>query len=337
MRVLVTGGTGFIGSHTAEAIHRAGHDLKLLARDAAKVERVFEPKGIRVDEVVVGDVTDPAAVARALEDCDAVVHAAAVVALEASRAREVRDTNLRAVELVVGGAHERGLRSIVYVSSLGALFEPGGPPIHANAPPSRARNAYATSKAAGERFIRRLQEKGAPIRATYPPGVVGPHDPGLSEGNHMLRVFLRDLMVITSSGLSLIDVRDLATVHARLVDAPNGSGRYVIPGRMLSWAETVSLMDEITARRVRRVRVSGRVLRVLGRVGDIVKRVYPFDFPLTGEAMDFATQWPGAVASEELEGLGIEFRDARESCRDAIRWMFEAGHLDAAEAGRAAD
>jgi nucleoside-diphosphate-sugar epimerase len=336
VRVLVTGGTGFIGSHTAEATQRAGHSLRLLARDPAKVERVFGARGVPVEEVVPGDVTDPAAVARALDGCDAVVHAAAVVALEASRAREVRETNLRAVELVVGGAHERGLRSIVYVSSLGALFSPGGPPISEDAPVGRVRSAYALSKAEGERFVRELERQGAPIRASYPPAVIGPDDPGLSEGNHMIRAFLRDLMVITSSGLSLLDVRDLAHAHARMLDPEADNGRYVIPGRFLSWAETVALMDEVTGRRVRRFRVPGPLLRVLGRLGDLVKRVRPFDFPLTGEAMDFATQWPGAVASPAFARLGVELRDVGESCEDAIRWMHEAGHLEAGKAGRLA-
>lgn len=336
MRVLVTGGTGFIGSHTAAAIRREGHDLRLLARDPAKAQRVFGARGVEVEQVVAGDVTDPAAVARALDGCDAVVHAAAVVALESSRRQEVLDTNLRAVELVVGGAHERGLRSIVYVSSQGALFDPGGPPIHADAPPARASSAYAVSKALGERFVRELERAGAPLRSSYPPAVIGPDDPGLSEGNHTIRAFLRDLMVVTSSGFSLMDVRDLARVHARLVDPEAPNGRYLVPGHFLPWAGTVALMDELTGRRVRRVHVPGPLLRALGRVGDLVKRVRPFDFPLTGEAMDFATQWPGAVASPAFERLGIPLRDARETLADAIRWMHRAGHLTAAEAGRLA-
>jgi nucleoside-diphosphate-sugar epimerase len=336
LRVLITGGTGFIGSHTAAAIQRDGHSLRLLARDPAKVERVFGARGVPIEGVVQGDVTDAEVVARALDGCDAVVHAAAVVALEAGRAREVRETNLRAVELVVGGACERGLRSIVYVSSLGALFSPGGPAITAEAEPGRARSAYAVSKAEGERFVRELERKGAPIRSSYPPAVIGPDDPGLSEGNHMIRAFLRDLMVITSSGLSLLDVRDLARVHASLVDPQAEDGRYLIPGRFLTWAETVALMDAVTGRRVRRFRVPGPLLRALGRVGDLVKRVYPFDFPLTSEAMAFATRWPGAVASPAFERLGIELRDLRETCEDAIRWMHRAGHLTDREAGRRA-
>ena len=57
---------------------------------------------------------------------------------------------------------------------------------------------------------------------------------------------------------------------------------------------------------------------------------------LTGEAMDFATMWPQAVTSAEVDRLGIRFRDPRESYADAIRWMVEAGHLEPHLAGRLA-
>lgn len=334
MYVLVTGATGFVGSHAAAALVARGHRVRCLVRDRAKLARVLAPRGLPADDVVVGDVTDPAAVADALDGCDAVLHAAAVVALESSRSDEVLRTNRCGVELVVGGAHARGISSIVYVSSLSALWTPGGPPIHASSPLATARSAYARSKAESEQGVRQLQERGAPIRSVYPCAVLGPDDPGLSEGNHTLRVFLRDLMVITSSGFSVVDVRDLAQVLAALVEPEHGAGRFVIGGHYSSWAEMVAAMDALTGRRVRRVRIPGPLLRLLGRVGDLAKRVAPFDFPLTGEAMDFASQWPGAITSPEVERLGVAFRNPHETYRDAIRWMVEAGHLSAEFAGR---
>jgi len=335
MRVLVTGATGFVGSHAAAALAARGHRVRCLVRDPTRLERAAAQ--VPRDEVVVGDVTDAAAVERALEGCETVVHAAAVVALEASRADEVLQTNLRGVENVVGGAHARGARSIVYVSSLGALWTPGGPPITADSPLASARSAYARSKTDSEKLVRRFQEEGAPIHSVYPCAVVGPDDPGLSEGNHTLRVFLRDLMVITSSGFSIVDARDLAAILARLAEPGLEPGRYVVGGHYLDWHEVVALMDELTGRRVRRVRIPGALLRLLGRAGDLVKRVAPFDFPLTGEAMDFASQWPGAVTSPEVERLGVTLRDPRATYRDAIRWMVDAGHLAPHHAGRLAE
>jgi nucleoside-diphosphate-sugar epimerase len=337
MRVLVTGGTGFVGSHTATAIRAAGHDVRLLVRDPDKAKRVFASRGLDPGDLVVGDVTDAACVERALEGCDAVVHAAALVALEAVRAKEVLATNPRGVENVVGGAVRRGLRSIVYVSSGSALFTPGAGPIGAGSAIANGTSAYARSKADSERIVQRLQEAGAPIRSTYPPGIIGPDDPGLSEGNHTIRTFLRDTMVITSSGFQVVDVRDLAAVHAALLEPQAPAGRYTIGGPMLDWAALVLLMDELTGRRVRRFRISGPVMRGLGRLGDLVKRVRPFDFPLTREGMQFATRWPGIQASPTLGSLGVRFREARETYTDTIRWLYRAGHLTRRQAGRLAE
>jgi len=335
MHVLVTGGTGFVGSHSVRALESAGHTLRLLARSREKVARVFPDRGA-AGELVIGDATDPAAVAKALDGVDAVVHCAAVVAIEARRAREVQDTNLRAVELVVGGAAERGLGAIVYVSSLGALFAPGAP-LNDRSPVAAAQSPYARSKADGEAYVRGLQDAGAAVRTVYPPGIIGPDDPGLSEGNHTVRAFLRQLMADTATGFEVVDVRDLAELIAALVSPAGGPGRYVVSGGYLAWTDAIALMDELTGRRVRRVRVSGPLLRRLGRLGDLVKHVYPFDFPLSGEAMEFATQWPGVVRSPAIDALGIGFRDARETYADTIRWLFRAGHLTAREAGRLAD
>lgn len=334
MRVLVTGGTGFVGSHSVRSLRSAGHEIRLLARNREKLSRVF-PDAAPAD-VIVGDVTDPASVAKALDGADAVVHCAAVVAIEARRAREVQDTNLRAVELVVGGAAERGVGAIVYVSSLGALFAPGAP-LSERSPIAAAQSPYARSKAEGEAYVRRLQDAGAPVRTVYPPGIIGPDDPGLSEGNHTLQVFLNQLMVDTETGFEIVDVRDLAALIAALVSPAAAPGRYIVSGAYFSWADTIALMDELTGRRVLRLRIGGRLLRALGRVGDLVKHVYPFDFPLSGEAMDFATQWPGVVRSPAIDALGIRFRDGRETYADTIRWLFEAGHLTRKQAGKLAD
>lgn len=339
MKVMVTGGTGFTGSHTVKAFVEAGHTVRLLVRDRDKVRRVFDPHGIGIpeEEIVVGDIVDEACVAAAMTGCDAVFHAAALVDMRRSMAKAVLETNARGVELVIGGAVRRGLPSAVYVSSISIFFEPGCPPLHVDLPIAPASTAYGQSKADAERAIRRMQDEGAPIRISYPTGIAGPDDPGLSNVNHALYTWYVDLGLVTSSGFQVVDVRDVAALHRRLLELPEGAHRYTAAGGMLSWGETYDLAERLTGSRIRRVTVPGNVMRVFGTVGDWVKRVYDFNFPLTRDSMEFATQWPGADASRTTDELGVKFRSLEETYTDTLRWLHRAGHLTAAQVGRLAD
>jgi nucleoside-diphosphate-sugar epimerase len=325
MRVLVTGGTGFIGSHTTVAL----------------LERVFGARGLAVPDHRVGDIGDAASVRRALAGCDAVVHAAALVALDAARSREVLETNPRGVENVMNGALELGLSRMLYMSSIGALFRPNQPLVSADVPVVQGKAAYARSKSDAELIVRRLQDQGAPIRTVYPAAVLGPDDPDdptLSPANQALRTFVRYLAFSTSSGFQFIDVRDLATVQARMLELECAPGRHIAAGHFLRWHEFADAIVAVAGVRQRRLSIPGVLLRAAGRIGDALDHVWHLDlpFPLTSEAMSVATQWAEADSSKTLEALGLGFRYPLETLADTIRWMHRAGHVDARFVGRLA-
>ena len=316
------------------ALRAAGHELRLLVRNAEKATRLF---GAETPELIAGDMTDPVAVDAALRGADAVVHAAAVVAMDARHADQLARTNPLGVEHVVGGAVRRGLESIVYVSSATVLFTPGAGPIRADSPLATGSSGYARSKVEAELRVRELQRRGAPIRTLYPQAILGPDDPGLSESNRALRIFLRNGMVDTSGGFEIVDVRDVAALIAALVRPEADPGGYLPPGDFRTWPELIALLEQWTGRRVRRVPAPARLLLALGRLGDAVKRWVPFDFPLSLEAMRLASQWPGSVPSQDLARSGVTFRDAEQTYRDTVRWLVRAGHLSRRKAGRLAD
>jgi nucleoside-diphosphate-sugar epimerase len=339
MRVMMTGGTGFAGSHTVRAYLAAGHSVRLLVRDPDKVRRVFDPLDLAIPEqdVIAGDITDAASVERAMEGCDAVYHGAALVEMKRSMAERVLATNRRGVELVIGGAVKRGLPSIVYVSSSSIFFTPGCGPLELDMPIAPGSTAYGQSKAEAEHEVRRMQDAGASIRVSYPTGIVGPEDPGLSDANQALYTFFKQTGVNTSSGFQIVDVRDLAALHLRLLELPDGAHRYMAAGPMLSWPATYQTIDDVTGKRLLRFPVPGPLFRALGSLGDLIKHVYDFSFPLTRDAMEYATRWPGCRAEETTRELGVEFRDAHETYRDTVRWLYDAGHLKARHVGRLAE
>jgi nucleoside-diphosphate-sugar epimerase len=350
VRVLVTGATGFVGSHTARALIAAGHRVRALARSRAKAEAVFGAAAARLDEVVVGDMTDEDAVAQALAGCEAVVHAAARVSLRAEARTQTARANLRGAELVVGGAVRAGLAPVVYVSSTAALFRPASAlsrvfaapresaasPIGPDAPVARIGSPYARSKARPELFVRALQTQRAPIATTYPSAVIGPGDPGLSEAMRGLAMCVSEVTLITSTGQQFVDVRDLAEIHRRLIEREPRPARYVAAARFLPWAELADVLDEEAGLRVRRVEAPGELLRALGTLGDVLRRWLPIDERITGEAVRFATSWPQFDARRTERELDFAFREPRESIRDALRDLVASGQLDAKLAPRAA-
>jgi len=160
MKVLVTGGTGFVGSHSVKAIQDAGHEVRLLVRSPERIAPALDPLGVPAPEHVVGDVTDPESVRRAVEGCDAVLHAAAVFTYDARKNREMLDVNARATEAVLGTARDAGLDPIVHVSSYVALIPRAGRSTGTRPCRTRGRSTAAPRpRASGWRGASRARER----------------------------------------------------------------------------------------------------------------------------------------------------------------------------------
>jgi nucleoside-diphosphate-sugar epimerase len=323
MRVLVTGATGFVGYHSACALLARGHDVRVLARSLAKAEPLF--RSAREVEIAVGDMSDASAVRAALSGMDAVLHAAATVSFSRESADALRDANLAGVRNVLGFASERGLRAILYVSSLTTLFDPRAPDPTEDSPVIAQRNPYARAKAAAESEVRRLVATGAPIATVYPNAVIGPDDPGWSESVAALRGFMARCLD-TSGGVGFVDVRDLAALLAALLDA-EATGRFLVGGQFRSWAELAADLEAVLGRPLRRLRLSARALCALGSLIDGVRRLRPVDSLISREGMEHATRMRPLPNTKALERYGIALRPVRESVEATARWMLATGRL----------
>lgn len=334
MKVLVTGATGFVGWHTAARLHSAGHTLRALVRNPEKAEAVLASLRIAADDLVPGDMADADAVARALEGCDAVVHAAGAVSVTSSGAPDAFDVNVTGTQNVVGGAWERGIGRVVFVSSLSAIYDPSSPePVTGDSPLVRSATRYGRSKAAADRIVRELQEHGAPVASVYPSGVIGPGDPGLSESVRAYRTFLRG--TIRAGGTQFIDARDLAGFCVRLIEAGNG-GRHVAAGHYFTWDALTALIEEITGTTIRRFPAPGWLLRSVGSAFDLASRISGRRSVVTRESMEVATRWRPVADSPSLAEMGVRLRAPERTLEDLYRWFLETKRLPLRAAPRLA-
>src|SRR6185436_1432226 len=187
MKALLTGGTGFLGRRIAAEL-APPHELRLLVRPGSSRDRF--PAGV---EFAVGDVTDRASLERAMDGCDAVVHAAALVKILAP-AEQFDGINVGGLENVLAaadpGGHRGRIERIVYLSSFMALGPteggPGGELDESADSSDRVWiNDYERTKALADRRARQAIAQGAPLVVVYPGVIYGPGE--MTEGNLVVR------------------------------------------------------------------------------------------------------------------------------------------------------
>jgi deazaflavin-dependent oxidoreductase (nitroreductase family) len=335
--VAITGGTGFVGSHTVARLLAHGHRPRLLVRDRAKAERVLG--GLEIDpssvELVVGDMGDRSAVADLLEGVEAVIHAAAAIGVTGPRTDLVAQ-NVHGTENVVGAAVERGLDPVIHVSTVAVFVPPDRTVITVDGRLASPRTDYGRSKLEAERCARRLQDEGAPVTIVYPGGVVGPHQPTLDAMMEGLAGALGSAWPMPKGGVAVIHVEDLAEGLARMVVPDRGPRRFMLGGDFFTWTELADLCDELTGVRCRRMVVPGWLLVALGAVLDLAKKIRPFDYPLTRDAAEVMVSMVPTDDTATNAALGLERRPARDSIEDALRCLATDGHLAPEKAGRLA-
>ncbi len=330
MRVLVTGGTGFIGGWTAHTLAEAGHQVRFLVRDPARLRSGAGALGVDTSDHRVGDITDRDSVAAALGGCDAVVHAAAVVGMDPSQAATMIATNLAGAENVLGQAVDLGLDPVIYVSSTAALFQRKLPELHAGLQVAGGADAYGRSKAEVETFARGLQARGAPLAITYPGMVLGPPaGDQFGEAAEGVAGAVR-LRVVPGrkAAWTLVDVRDLGSVHAALLQPGHGARRYMVGGQRLGVRELATQLSAASGRRLRVLPVPDGLLRGAGRLADRTRRFMPKSAEqLTEAGMQYYTEFaPADVAPSERE-LGVVYRPTLETLTDTVRALRAAGRL----------
>jgi len=214
MKVLVTGGTGYLGSAIVRTLSSAGHEPVVFARSAA-------PPGI------AGDIRDTRAVTAAAAGVDAIVHTAALVAVWRRDPGEFDAVNVGGLQSVLAAARAHKVSRIVYTSSFLAL-----PP--AGRPQALTANHYQRTKVAARDVARRAAADGLPVVTLYPGVIYGPGP--ATDGNLVGRLMQDQLRgrlpaVIGPEHIwSFSFVDDVAQAHVAAVTHPQPEREYLVGG-----------------------------------------------------------------------------------------------------------
>jgi dihydroflavonol-4-reductase len=320
MPTLLTGATGFIGSHLARALAARGDELRLLVRKDSSVEHL---QGIEFERFN-GEITDRRAVRRAVEGVDRVFHVAGLTSMRRGRAARVFEVNVVGSRVVAEEALRAGVARMVHTSSAAAL---GPAPPHGRADETQAFTAanlgipYVNSKHEAETEVLRVAAQGLESVIVNPTFVLGPDDP--SGGTSMAlvkRFLLRRIPAYVDGGINISDVRDVATGHL-LAEASGVSGqRYILGGRNFTLQRLFADLSRISGVPVPPLKLPPRL--ALG-ASDLVERL-GLPIPISADETRSAALWWTYSTAKAKRELGYSPRSHDETLTAAVAWQTEA-------------
>lgn len=317
-KTLVTGGTGFLGSHLVRALAERGDDLRLITRSRSRVAHLRDVEYERVR----GDITDRAAVRRAMRGVDRVFHVAGRTSLRPEDARKVLQVNVIGTRTVLAEALRAGVERVVHTSSVAAIgpARPGG--VADEEQPFTAGGLgidYVNAKHEAEVEALRLAAHGLPVVIVNPTFVLGPEDPYGTSMTLVRRFLLRRIPVYVDGGLNIVDVRDVADGHLRAERRGEVGERYILGGRNFTLQRLFADLARISG-------VDPPALRLPGRIATTGVRIAAaagLPLPVSADETRSATLWWTYRNTKARRRLGFSPRSHEETLEDAVRWQAE--------------
>lgn len=331
MKLLLTGGTGYLGGRLARRLREAGHAVRLLVR-APERARALAEEGF---ELSPGDLASGRGFAEAVAGCEAVVHTAAQVKNWSPHPEEFERTNVGGSWALAEAAQAAGVRRFLYTSSFFALGPSlDGRPVDESAlsapPPARFYNAYHSTKYRAARLLPAFRERGLDVVMLFPSVIFGPGTE--TEGNHVARI-LRMVQRKQFPGLvggggqrwNLGFVDDIVDGHRLALEGAPAGASYILGGEDCVLRELLSM-----AAAQLRVPTPKRVLGY--RLCHLIAGLEEFKARLTGQAPQlthgevdiYRHDWIYTSARAERE-LGYRITPLATALEKTITWLRETG------------
>jgi dihydroflavonol-4-reductase len=332
MKALVTGASGFVGSHVTRLLVERGHRVRALVRVASPARAL---EGLPI-EIARGDLADAAALAAAVRGVDWVFHVAADYRLWARDPRVIYDTNVGGTRRLIDACRTGGIDRFVYTSSVATLAVPRGAALPDERTIARLDEMvghYKRSKLLAEQLVLEAAARDLPAVVVNPTTPVGPGDWKPTPTGRIIVDFLRGRMVAyLETGLNLVPVEDVAAGHLLAAEGGRVGERYILGARNMRLKEVFDVLARVSGRRAPARRIPWVLAAAAGGVCEGLSRMTGREprVPLEGVRMARHPMFvDGSRAQRELAFMPGSVDDALDR---AVRWYLDHGY--APDSGR---
>ena len=325
-QALILGSTGCIGNNVTRACLAAGWSVRAFRRATSQTWML---DGLDVEHVI-GDLADPASLADAMRDCDAVFHAAAYYPRHSLDLNgSLRDAVL-GMRNVLDAAAQAKVGRLIFTSTLTTLGPPSEPGRLADERdfylPGSTGSAYFESKWAMEAEAWRAIAIGLPLIIVNPTAVFGPWDVGPTTGEILVKLANGRFPVWVDLETNVVDARDVGIGQVLAAEHGRVGQRYILGGENISVRQALTIAACEAGASPPKWRASLGAISALVKAGEVLGRL-PLIRPLPLEHLKTMREWRALDCSKAQQDLGFTHRPFLETIRDPLAWFEEYQYL----------
>lgn len=319
MRIFVTGGTGFIGTHLMKRLAQTDHELVCLARPTSDARPLREAGAT----VVTGDVTDKESLLEGMEGCDWLVHLASSFVFWVPDRQVYEDVNIKGTRNVMEAALQTRVSKVVHVSTAAVYGNAEWPITEDTSVGPVNPSEYGRTKYAGDLIAWQLyEEKGLPLVVLYPGAVVGANDPKAA-GRYVKNFALGRMpgQVVTGSMFPWVHVRDVGEGILRALEKPDNIGeRYLLVAENITFGDINKMISQISGVRLPLLVFPDFMTllsaRLLTKLADLIKKPPLLDMSV--DQIGLMHQGCLAEGGKAERELGLTYTPIRVALEEAI-------------------
>ncbi|CAN5445989.1 NAD-dependent epimerase/dehydratase family protein [soil metagenome] len=322
-RILITGGTGFLGTHIVRQLLDSGeNNLKVMA---SHVPEWMKDAGVKAVE---GSVTDREDVAKACKNVSAVFHLAGKVSRDNDDAAAMNKIHLEGTRLLCEAAKEAGIATMVLASSSGTIAvsedeqvvdETFPPPVEI-----LTRWAYYASKYYQERAaIENFNGEGQRLVIMNPSLLLGPDDERLSSTKVVLDFLGKKIPYTPSGGLNFVDVRDAAAAFITALDNGRHGERYLLGAANMTFPQFFGRLERLSGVSAPMLKIPKRLATAGSSIISSIYKNWGKTSPVAPNEVEQAEYFWYFDSSKAQEELGFAPRDPQETLQDTIAYIRE--------------
>lgn len=270
--VLVTGGTGFIGSNLAVALLGEGYHVRILRRQDSDLRAI----GDTDVEHCIGDIRDLDSIRSAVKGCDTVFHTAAIVSYRRKERELMYDVNIRGTRNVVQACLESNVRKLVHTSSVAAIGHPenGGLADEENVFNwERYDVGYRIAKHEAEAEILLGVKLGLSAVMVNPAVVLGPRDIRFHGGQIIRDVYKKRIFYYVEGGMNIVFVGDVVRGHIAAARRGRDGERYILSGENLTHRQIFGITAEVVGGFSPKLKLRTPVVKAVAAMAEAIGNV----------------------------------------------------------------